>query len=176
MKKLRNKVRLLFSDEQAIYEKARADILNKIEDTKRRKKNLVMQLIDKNKTNEGDFDIYEEIKVDLGIEEKRLNEQLVKIESQIAGVVRTIEIALALAVDCHYAYKKAEPEMRALLARTFFKKIIIQDKQITQVVLNEPLGYLCQKRLAKYPIFDLTAIGGPERNRTPGLRSAKPVL
>ena len=135
-----------------------------------------MQLIDKDKSDETDIDIYGEIKIDLETEEKRLNKELERVESQIASVVRTVEIALALAVNCHYAYKKAEPEMRAMLARTFFKKIIIQDKQIVIVVLNEPLDYLCQKRLARHSIFDLTALGDPTGNRTPilSLRSLRP--
>lgn len=161
--KLNWRIRKMFSAEQEIYEKARADILSKIEDVKRRKKNLVLQLIDKDRMVEGDMGVYESVKVELNEQEKYLSEQLEKIENKITTAVRTIEIACALAVSCHYAYKKATPELKAMLVQTFFDRIEVTDKQISRVVLNEPLGYLCHKRLAKNPLFDLTAFGGPYR-------------
>ncbi len=164
--KLHARIRKLFASEQEIYEKARADILGKIEDVKRRKKNLVLQLIDKDRMAEGDLSVYENVKVELNEQEKHLSEQLEKIENKITTAVRTIEIACALAVGCHYAYKKARPELKAMLVQTFFQRIEVRDKQISRVVLNEPLGYLCHKRLAQNPIFDLSAIGGPYRIRT----------
>jgi len=163
VEKLRNRIKALFSDEQQLYEKARADILGKIEEVKRRKKNLVLQLIDKRAT-EGDMEVYESVKAELNTDEKRLGEDLGKVENQIAGVVRTVEIALALAANCFYAYRKAEPEIKALLIRTFFKKILIRDKQIVQAVLNEPLDYLCWARLKGYPMFDLGAVSGQSRS------------
>jgi DNA invertase Pin-like site-specific DNA recombinase len=163
VEKLRNRIKALFADEQELYEKARRDMLGKIEEVKRRKKNLVMQLIDKRAT-EGDLEVYESVKAELNADEKRLVEDLGKIENQIAGVVRTVEIALALAANCFYAYQKAEPEIKALLVRTFFKKLLIRDKQIVQAVLNEPLDYLCRSRLQGYPVFDLAAVSGPNRS------------
>src|SRR3989338_8408320 len=162
---IRNRIKALFNDEQKIYEKARADILNKIEDIKRRKKNLVLQLID-NKASENDLELFQGVKVDLEADEKRLNEELAKSESNIANVLKTIEMALALAANCCYAYKKAPPELKALLVRTFFKKLIIKDKQIVQAVLNEPLDYLCRARIRHHAIFNLANVCGPSQNRT----------
>lgn len=174
--KLHARIRKLFASEQEIYEKARTDILGKIEDIKRRKKNLVLQLIDKDRMAEGDLSVYENVKVELHEQEKSLTEQLEKIENKITTAVRTIEIACALAVGCHYAYKKAQPELKAMLVQTFFDRIEVRDKQITRVVLNEPLGYLCHKRLALNPVFDLSAIGGPKEIRTPDLVIANDAL
>ena len=110
------------------------------------------------------------------LDEIRLNEELIKSESKIAAVVRTIEITLALAANCHYAYQQAEPELKTLFVRTFFKQILIKDKQIVQATLNEPLDYLCRKRLQKYPVFDLTAVSGRYRTRTYGLLYVKKAL
>lgn len=75
--------------------------------------------------------------------------------------MRTIEIALSLAANCHYAYQKAEPELKALLVRTFFKELVVRDRQIVHAVLNEPLDYLCRARLRKYPVFGLEVVGSP---------------
>lgn len=165
VEKIRNRIKTLFKDEQGVYEKARADILGKIESIKQRKKNLVLQLID-NKASENDLELFQSVKVDLETEEKRLNEELAKSESKIANVLKTIEIALALAANCNYAYKKASPELKALLAKTFFKKLVIRDKQIVQAVLNEPLDYLCHPRTRKLAIFNLATTCGQYRNRT----------
>ena len=166
VEKLRNKTKMLFADEQRLYEQARKDILNKIEDVKRQKKNLILQLIDKDRNSVSDLELYHNIKIELDVEEQRLNEQLAKSESQIVAAIRTVEIALALAENCFYAYEKVEPELKALMVRTFFKELLIQDKQIVQAVLNEPLDYLCRKKIQKYPVFNLAASCGPSENRT----------
>ncbi len=173
--KLRKRIRKTFADEQQVYERARMDILNITEEIKRKKKNLVLQMISKDNASTEDLDIFASVQDELNVEEKYLNEQLEKIENKITSVVRTIQIALAIATDCHYAYKKAEPELKAMLIQTLFKKIYIRDKQITQVVLNEPLDYLCLKRLQKNPVFDLTSNGGSSGDRTHDKRLKRPL-
>lgn len=164
VEKLRARTKTLFADQQIIYEKARSDLMGKLEATKARKKNLVLQLIDQ-KASASDMELYQSVKNDLDSEETRLNGELAKLENQIARVVRTVEIALALAADCHYAYQKAEPELKAVLVKTFFNKITIRDKKIAKAKLSEPLDYLCRKRLKKYPIFDLDTSGRRTRVR-----------
>lgn len=158
VRKLQERIRTLFADEQKIYERGRADIENKLIDVRQQRKNLVLQLIGKNKTNQSDVELYDEIKTELEQKENSLNEELSNAESKIASVVKTVEITVSLATNCHYAYNKAGPELKALLARTFFKSITIKNKQITEVVLNEPLDYICRKHLQKYPVFNLTAV------------------
>lgn len=160
VEKLRNRIKGLFADEERLYEKARTDILNRIEDTKQKKKNLVLQLIDR-KNSPSDMALYESIKADLNNDEERFNNELAKIENTIAVTVRTVETAMGLAMNCFYAYDKAEPELKALLVRTFFKRVLIKDKKIVKATLNEPLDYICYDKLKKNPIFDLAAVGSP---------------
>lgn len=158
VEKLHARISQLFAAEQSVYEKARADIESRLQDIRERKKNLVLHLIGQ-KVSPSDVELYGSVKADLESEEQRLNGELAKAEDHVARAVRTIEIALSLAANCYYAYQKAEPELKALLVLTFFKKLVIKDKQITQAVLNEPLDYLCRPRLQKYPVFGLAAVG-----------------
>ena|GEM_PF-1214790 len=165
VQKLRDRIRILFADEQEMYERARTDILDKIGTIKQKKKNLVLQLIDKN-ASPNDLELFKSVKVDLDTEEKRLQDDLSKSENKISGVLKTIETSLALAANCHYAYTKAPDELKALLVKAFFKKLVIKDKQITQAILNEPLDYICQKKISRYPVFNLASSCGPSENRT----------
>ena len=168
VEKLRVKVKTLFADEQAIYEAARKDILSKIENNQRRKKNLILQFIDRDNPSMSDEMIYDSVKHELEVEEERLNQDLARTKSKIAGVARTVEIALALAVSVSHAFDRAtEPELRALLARTIFKKLYYRDGKIVSATLNEPLDYLLCKKLKRYPVFDLASVSGPRENRTP---------
>ena len=74
---------------------------------------------------------------------------------------------MSLAASCSYAYKKAkEPELKALLAKTLFKKLYIRDGKIIKAELNEPLTYLCESRIKKNPVFDLVSLGGCGADRT----------
>ncbi|MFA7308847.1 MAG: recombinase family protein [Patescibacteria group bacterium] len=158
--KIKARVRDLFANEQATYENARKDITKKIDNIKLQKKNLVLQLIGQDHMLPSDIELYDKIKVELGLEETRLLEELGKVENRIRTAIRTIEIATSLATDCHYTYKKAQPELKNMLVQTFFKRIEIKDKKIARVVLNEPLDYLCAPRLRKHPVFDLGAFNG----------------
>lgn len=154
--KLRVKIRSFFSNEQQVYENARKAVLGRIEDTKRKKRNLVLKLIDNEKLSLADTDLYDTVKTDLEKEEKDLTAELLRIENKIVAVVRTVEIGVALAESVYNAFLKAkEPELKALIARTIFKKLHIRDGAIIRVDLNEPLDYLCYSKLKKYPVFNL---------------------
>ena len=162
--KLKSKIRNLFASEQDIYEKARKSILAKIEDTKRKKKNLVLKLIDTDKNTQADNELYISVKAELDQNEVSLNADLAKVENKIVTIVRTIEIAVALANNCIDAFLKTDTvELKALLARTFFKKIFIRDGKIVRAVFNEPLDYICRKQAIRSPIFDLASVCGQER-------------
>ena len=177
VEKLREKVKALFADEQAIYEAAKKDILSKIENVQRRRKNLIMEFIDKDGLSQTDQLIYASVKHELEVEEERLNGDLAKTKSKIAGVVRTVEIAISLAVSASHAFENAEePEMKALLARTIFKTLYFKDGKIELAVFNEPLDYLLRKKLKKYPVFDLASVSGPYRIRTGCLLIANEAL
>ena len=177
VEKLHNRIKALFSSEQEVYEKARTDILNQIESVKRKKKNLVLQLLDKEESSQSDMEMYEGIKVELNDEELRLNDELAKAESKISAVVRTTEIAIALAASCYYAYKQAkEPALQTLLTRTLIKKLYMRNGKIVRVILNEPLDYVCYSRLKKYPIFELGAVSGQHRDRTYDLSDVNGTL
>lgn len=161
--RMRSRIRTLFGNEQAIYERARGDLTSRTEDVKRRKKNLVLKLIDAEKTSRADVELYESVKIELDADEQRLNEELARAESKIASVVRTVEISTALAASCSYAFEKAkEPALQALLARTLFKRLDMRDGKIVRVTLNEPLDFICYPRLKKYPVFDLAAALGDD--------------
>jgi hypothetical protein len=137
-------------------------------DNQRRKKNLILQFIDRDHPSMSDEMIYDSVKHELEVEEERLNGDPARTKSKIAGVARTVEIALALAISALHAFDRAtEPELRALLARTIFKKLYYRDGKIVSATLNEPLDYLLQKKLKRYPVFDLASVSGPRENRTP---------
>ncbi len=175
--KLQAKVRGLFSDEHVIYEKARKDILGKVANIKRQKKNLVLQLVDKENNTSGDMDLYHTVMAELGMEDTKLTDELGKVESKIAGVVRTVEIALSLTVSCAYAYQNAkEPQMKALLARTLFKELYMRDGQIVRAVLQEPLDYLCRNKTKGNPIFEQDSFGGSGGIRTRDKWLKRPLL
>lgn len=160
--KVRAKIKSIFNDEQSVYEKARSTLLAKIDNIQRKKKNLTIQLADNDAPSEMDLKHYREVKAEFEEEETALQKDLVKTQSRISQVVRTVEVAVGLAVNCAEAFKMAsEPTLQALLARTLIKEIHIRDKQIKRVVLNEPLDYLLQKRLQRYPVFDLRPVCGP---------------
>ena len=166
--KLRERLRVLFGDEQSIYEKARKDILGQIENIKHKKKNLVLQLIGADQTKSADVELFQSVKTDLEADERRLNNDLANAESKITGVVRTIEIAISLTVNCQYMFINAkEPELQALLARTFFKELRMKDGAIVKAVLNEPLDYICRSKVQNHPVFNYELLGGPGGNRTP---------
>jgi site-specific DNA recombinase len=167
VKKLQDKLRAIFADEQKIYELSRKGLLKKIEVVKAKKKNLVIRLIETNQTDKSDLEMYENIKKDLSNEESVLTNELAKTEHKLAGVIRTIEIAIALTADCSYAFNQAkDPALQALLARTFFKNIYMRDGKIVRAVLNEPIDYICRSQLQRYPIFDLGVSSPPGKNRT----------
>lgn len=100
-------------------------------------------------------------------DEVSVKENGAKVELELKDVVRTIEIAVGLVNNCYRTYQKSSYELKILLAHAFFQKLVIQDKQIVQAVLNPPLDYLCANRLQGYPVFQLATVFGPGENRTP---------
>lgn len=109
---------------------------------------------------------YEQEKINLEVQEKRTKESSGKMEHELKNVVRVIELAVGLANNCYRAYQKSSYELKILLAHAFFQKLIINDKQIAQAVLNPPLDYLCANRLQGNPVFQLATVFGPSENRT----------
>ena len=162
VEKLRNKIRAIFEKENAIYEKSRKSLLCQIENIKNRQKVLLEKLLD----GTIDDELYETTTEEMQEKEKELKNQLLKVEYNLSGVMRTLEIALFLANNCYKGFLKASPDLRKLLAQAFFKEIIIKDKKIVQARLNEPLGYLCKNKLKLNPLFKLELVGGPCRTRT----------
>lgn len=72
-----------------------------------------------------------------------------------------IEIAVGLANNCYRAYMKAPYELKTLMARAFFQSVIIENKKIVQATLNQPLDYICAKRLRNNLVFQLANVCGP---------------
>jgi len=108
-----------------MYEKLRKTYLAEEEKLKNQQSRLVKLYMNNSITDEQ----YEQEKINLEIQEKQTKENSAKIEHEIKDVVRVIEIAVGLANNCYRAYKKTPLELKVLLARAFFKEIIIKDKQ-----------------------------------------------
>ena len=177
VQKIKDKIRVIFNDEQKVYEKARVAILDKIEEVQRKRKNLTLNFIDKDNQNPSDINLYNEIKNELNNDEIRLTNDLAKAQSKISQTVRTVEIAISLTSSCFEAFKTAkDPHLKALLAQTLIKQIFIKDRQIVRVILNEPLDYLLRDKIDQHPEFDLRTFCGLEEIRTPDLSLAKRLL
>ena len=72
-----------------------------------------------------------------------------------------LEVALGLISNCYRAYKKApNDELRALLAKAFFKKIEVRDGVVSNVVLNDPFYFLAENKVKKVQEFQLAYSGG----------------
>lgn len=172
VEKLRNKIRTIFEKENAIYEKSRKSLLSQIENMRNRQKILLEKLLDGTINDE----LYETTTKEMQEKEKELKNQLSKVEYNLSGIMRTLEIALFLANNCYKGFLKASPDLRKLLVQAFFKEILVKDKKIAQARLNEPLGYLCKNKLKSNPLFKLEVVGGPRGTRTLDLLNADQML
>ena len=165
-RRLRERIKAIFGNEQKLYEKSRESILIQLDTIKRRKKELVLSFIDKAKS-EQDEELFGSIKTDLENKEILLNQQLGQVEGDMERAIKVIEIALTLANNCFRAYKKATPELRGLLAKAFFEKVAISNGQITSVKLNVPIDFLVKNRVKNNPLFKLNDVCGSVGSRTP---------
>ncbi|MBI2638153.1 recombinase family protein [Candidatus Peregrinibacteria bacterium] len=154
--RLRNRLKSLFQEEQALYEEGRKAVLQKIDSAKQKEKVLLEKLLDGTIADELYTQMNVELKTTITKEEQKLKE----VEFRIAGVVRTVEIALSLAKDCNRAYAQADYDLKKLLAKVFFERITIKNKHIVAAKLAAPLDYLCGKQVANEPIFQLAEFGG----------------
>lgn len=157
--KLRERIKKLFSDEQDIYEKSRKSVLNRLDAIKKQKKNLVLNFINKART-EQDEELYESVKNELEIEEAKLTNQLNEVEGNLSQALKVLEIALVLSNNCYRAYKKANPDLQGLLAKAFFEKVAVSNGEIVSVKLNKPLDFLIKNRVRHNSLFELDNTGG----------------
>lgn len=160
--RLRGRIKNIFGKEQDIYEKSRKMILKRLETIKKQKKDLVLNFINRAKT-ERDEELYGNIKNEFEVEETKLNNELNEVEGNLSQALKVLEIALVLSNNCFRAYKKANPELKGLLAKAFFEKVAISNGQIASVKLNIPLDYLVKNRVKNNPLFKLDNSGGRER-------------
>ncbi len=76
-------------------------------------------------------------------------------------------MALLLINNCYKAYQKApNNELRALLAQSLFKRLVIKDKKIIEAELNTPFSFLAQSKLSSMSVFNEGLSSGDGRNRT----------
>ena len=163
--RLRGRIKNIFGKEQDIYEKSRKAILNRLETIKKQKKELVLNFISKAKTERDEL-FYENIKNEFEVEETKLSNQLNEVEGNMSQALKVLEIALVLSNNCFRAYKKANPELKGLLAKAFFEKVAISNGQITAAKLNIPIDFLVKNRIKNNPLFKLNDTCGPTESRT----------
>ena len=94
----------------------------------------------------------------------------------MSQALKVLEIALVLSNNCFRAYKKANPELKGLLAKAFFEKVAISNGQITAAKLNIPIDFLVKNRVKNNPLFKLNDTCGPDRSRTDNLVDAIDAL
>ena len=163
--KLRERVKKVFSDEQVVYDRMKRSLASQIEKIQKQKEDMFLHFIDKGRSLI-DEETYERLKAKLEADEINLKSQLGSTESKLSQIVKTLEIALYLANNCYRAYTKASPDLRGLLARAFFEKLVILNGKIVEAKLNPPLDYLCKNRTKNNPLFKLDPNCGPGENRT----------
>jgi len=161
--KIRNRVKAILEQDSQTQEKIRTSLLTRIENNRLRQRRLLEKYVD-NKVPE---ELYEEMMETSKKNEITLKQELDKVEINLKETQRIIEIALSLITSCHKAYKKApNDELRALLARAFFKKVEIKEGGIYKAELHEPFSFLAKTKLKKNPVFEEALKGGDGENRT----------
>ena len=99
--------------------------------------------------------------------EIQLKDEIQSLDNRLNQAKEVLEIAIGLTNNCFKAYKKApNNELRALLAKTFFKKIEIRDGVVSKVELNDPFYFLAKDKVQKVKEFSEAYTGGDGGSRT----------
>ncbi len=163
VERIRARVKSILAQDEEINEKIRKSLLLKIENAKSSQKRLLEKYIE-NKVN--DY-LYEETRKDLEKQEVLHKQELEKVETNISEIKRIIEMALLLINNCYKAYQKApNNELKALLAQSLFKRLVIRDHKIIEAELNTPFSFLAQNQLSRINVFNEGLSSGDGRNRT----------
>lgn len=93
--------------------------------------------------------------------EVQLKDEVQKLDNRLNQVKEVLETAIGLTNNCYKAYKKApNDELRALLAKTYFKTIEIRDGVVNKVELNDPFYFLAKDKVQKVKEFSEAYSGG----------------
>ena len=152
-KRLQAKLRKIFAEESAAYTHSRDALLVQLAAVKRRRKNLVIKELDADPGDPGDRNVYRELKQDLAGEERRLEDDLARLDYRLEVVEEVVDMALAIIASCHYAYTRIEdPELQGLLVQTIFKDLRLRDGKIVEATLREPLAFIQSRRRGNTPL------------------------
>lgn len=163
VKRIRDKVRAIFARDTRNQEELREALANRREALNKAKQRLLEAYL----AGLVEIDLYETKKLAIESEEQQVEKDLGEIEGTLKDAQQAIELALSLAGGCYRAYKKApNDELRALLAKAFFKSIVLKDGLIVKVELNAPFNFLLETKLNKQEVFKQPSDGGSGRNRT----------
>lgn len=170
--KLQTELKTIFIQESTTYARSREALLSQLEVVMRRRKNLVLQQLDAEPGSTTDINLYKKIKTDLAGDERRLQDELARLDHRLGSVEETVDMALAIAASCHHAYSQVRDlEYKALIIRTVFKELRIKDGHIAKAALHEPLQFPPLHQGAELPLNhrgDLCLSGPPKRTLPEG--------
>jgi len=87
------------------------------------------------------------------IEEAVCRSELGRVDQEITKTAQQIETAVGLVRNVYKTYREASYDQKILLVRTFFERIIVKDKKISEAHLNHPFAYICKGKVAKKEVF-----------------------
>jgi len=123
------------------------------------------RLLEKYAEGKVNDEMYETTQIGYTEAEDKLKEDIAGLDVRINKTKEILEIALGLVNNCYRAYKKApNDELRALLAKAFFKKIEVSNGIVSNVVLNQPFYFLAENKVKKSDEFRLAYTGGDGGN------------
>lgn len=161
VEKLRQKVRgILERDGQTdhdLFEQLNSQLVNN--------KSAQKRLLEKYAEGKVTDELYEIKQAEYLSEEEKLQESISGLDKRINQTREVLEVALGLINNCYRAYKKApNDELRALLAKAFFKNIEVQHGVVSKVELNDPFFFLAEGKVKKVKEFSLAYSGGDDGN------------
>ena len=119
------------------------------------------RLLEKYAEGKIDEDMYEVAINKYKETEIQLKDEVQRLDNRLNQVQEVLEIAIGLTNNCFKAYKKApNDEIRALLAKTFFKKIEVREGVVSKVELNGPFYFLVRDKVRKVQEFSEAYTGG----------------
>lgn len=162
--KLRKRIREVLDRDNETDKKLFETLSKKLENNRESQK----RLLEKYAEDKVDDDMYEGAVAKYKETEIQLKDEIQRLDNRLNQVREVLEIAIGLTNNCYKAYKKApNDELRALLAKTFFKKIEVRNGIVSNVELNDPFYFLAKDKVKKVKEFSEAYTGGDGENRTP---------
>lgn len=93
-------------------------------------------------------DLLKEEQQRIGREIRQAEQLIARYDLEFEKIAVALQQALDLAVNCHWVYQHATPQVRRILNQALFEKLILEDSQVVDAILAEPFASLLGQNLA----------------------------